>query len=96
MKAATSILSSASSIGSASLLKQDMLDRSVSSSRYLMLIMQVVDFLYLCPPMKCAVNYVLNSLKVLTELGISWLNQILAAPFSVVGKALHMISSTTP
>ena len=34
-----------------------------------MLIKQAVDFLYLCPPMKCAVNWALNSLKVLTELG---------------------------
>ena len=37
----------------------------------------------------------LNSLKVLMELGISRLNQIMAAPFSVVGKALHMIASAT-
>ena len=41
--------------------------------------------------MKCTVNWVLNSLKVLTELGISRLNQILATPFNVVGKTLHMI-----
>ena len=60
-----------------------------------MLIKQAVDFLYLCPSMKCAVNWALNSLKVLTELGISQLNRILAAPFSIVGKALHMISSAT-
>ena len=46
--------------------------------------------------MKCAVNWTLNFLKVLMELGVNWLNQILAAPFSVVGKALHMISSATP
>ena len=61
-----------------------------------MLIKQAVDFLYLCPPMMCAVNWALNSLKVLTGLGVSRLNQILAAPFSVIGKALHMISSATP
>ena len=30
------------------------------------------------------------------ELGVNRLNQILAAPFSIVGKALHMISSVTP
>ena len=36
------------------------------------------------------------SLKVLMELGVNRLNQILAAPFSVVGKALHMISFATP
>jgi len=39
---------------------------------------------------------VLNSLKVLMELGINLLNQILVGPFNIVGKALHMISSATP
>ena len=58
-----------------------------------MFIKHVVDFLYLCPPMKCEVNWVFSSLKVLIEFGVNLLNQILAAPFSVVGKALHMISS---
>ena len=38
----------------------------------------------------------LNSLKVLMELGINQLDQTLARPFSIVGKALHMISSATP
>ena len=61
-----------------------------------MLIKHVVDLLYLCHPMKCKVNWAFNSLKVLIELGISLLNQILAGPFNVVGKALHMISSGTP
>ena len=61
-----------------------------------MLIKYAVDFLYLCPPMKCEVNWVLSSLKVLMEFRVNLLNQILAAPFSVVGKALHMISSSTP
>ena len=61
-----------------------------------MLIRHVVDFLYLCPPMKCEANWELNSLKVPMELGINLLNQILAGPFSVVGKALHMISSAIP
>ena len=56
MKAATSILSSASSIESAFLLKRDMQDLSVLFSRYLMLIKQAVDFLYLCPLIKCTVN----------------------------------------
>ena len=46
--------------------------------------------------MKCKVNKALNSLKVLIEFGINLLNQIVAGPFSVVGKALHMISSSTP
>ena len=61
-----------------------------------MLIKHAVDLLYLCLPMKCDVNWALNSLKVLIELGVSLLNQILAGPFSVVGKALHMILSSTP
>ena len=45
---------------------------------------------------KCEANLALNSLKVLMELGINLLNQILARPFNVVGKTLHMISSTIP
>ena len=61
-----------------------------------MFIRHVVDFLYLCPSMKCKANWALNSLKVLMELGVSLLNQILAGPFSVVGKVLHMISFATP
>ena len=48
------------------------------------------------PLMKCKVNWALNSLKVLMELGINLLNQILVDPFSMAGKALHMISSGTP
>ena len=55
-----------------------------------------MDFLYLCPPIKCEANYAFNSLKVLMEFGVNLLNHILVGPFSVVGKALHMISSTTP
>ena len=46
--------------------------------------------------MMCEANWALNSLKVLIELGVSLLNQILTDPFSVVGKALHMISSDIP
>ena len=60
-----------------------------------MLITHVVDFLYLCPSIKCEANWALNSLKVPMELGINLLNQILAGPFNVVGKALHIISSAT-
>ena len=52
-----------------------------------------MDFLYLCPPIKCEANYALNSLKVLMKFGINLLNHTLAGPFSVVGKAQHMISS---
>ena len=47
-------------------------------------------------PMKCEVNWALSSLKVLIEFGVNLLNQTLAAPLSVVGKALHMTSSGTP
>ena len=46
--------------------------------------------------MKCEVNWALSSLKVLIEFGVNLLNQILAVPLNVVGKALHMISSGTP
>ena len=61
-----------------------------------MLIRHTVNFLYLCPPIKCEANYVLSSLKVLMELGVNLLNHTFAGPFSVVGKARHMISSATP
>ena len=96
VNAATSILSSVSSIKSASLLKRAMCDLNVSSSRYLMLIKHAVDFLYMCPPIKCKANWALNSLKVPMELDVNLLNQILAGPFNVVGKALHIISFATP
>ena len=46
--------------------------------------------------MKCKANWALNSLKELIKLGVSLLNQILMGPFSMVEKALHMISSGTP
>ena len=55
-----------------------------------------MDFLYLCPSMKCDANYALNSLKVPMELEVNLLNHILARPFNVVGKAQQMISSGTP
>ena len=61
-----------------------------------MLIRHVVNFLYLCLLIKYEANWALNSIKVLIELGVNLLNQILAGPFSVVGKTLHMISSATP
>ena len=38
----------------------------------------------------------LNSLKVLMEFCVNLLNHTLVGPFSVVGKAQHMISSATP
>ena len=46
--------------------------------------------------MKCDANWALNSLKELMKLGVSLQNHILARPFSMVGKALHMISSSIP
>ena len=61
-----------------------------------MLIKHAIDILYLCPLIKCEVNWALSSLKVLMKLGVSRLNQILSGPFSIIGKALHMISSATP
>ena len=61
-----------------------------------MLIMHIVDFLYLCPLIKCEVNYALSSLKVLMKLGINLLNHTLVGPFNLVRKAGHMISSATP
>ena len=61
-----------------------------------MFIRHVVDFLYLYPPMKCEANWALNSLIVLIDLGFNLLNQILARPFRIVGKALYMILSATP
>ena len=61
-----------------------------------MLIKHAMDFLYMCPLIKCKVNWALNSLKVPMELDVNLLNQILAGPFNVVGKALHIISFATP
>ena len=61
-----------------------------------MLIKHAMDFLYLYPSIKCEANYTLSSLKVPMEFGINLLNHILTGPFSVVGKAQHMISFATP
>ena len=61
-----------------------------------MFIRYAMDFLYLCPPIKCEANCMLNSLKVLMEFCVNLLNHTLVGPFSVVGKAQHMISSATP
>ena len=55
-----------------------------------------MDFLYLCPPIKCNANCIHSSLKVPMELDANLLNHILAGPFNVVGKARHMILSETP
>ena len=61
-----------------------------------MFIRHTVDFLYLCPLIKCEANCAFRSLKVLMELGINLPNRTLAGPFSVVWKAQHMILSTMP
>ena len=61
-----------------------------------MFIRHVVEFLYLCHPMKCNSNYTLSSLKVLMELGVNLLNHILAGPYNVVEKVQHMILFGTP
>lgn len=46
--------------------------------------------------MKCETKCLLNSLKVEMILGAILLKHTLAGPLSVVGKAMHMISSRTP
>ena len=73
-----------------------MYDLRLSSSHCVMLSMATEDLLCLCPPMKCVTKCLLNSLKVETMFEVSLLNHILAGPFSVVGKALHIISSRNP
>ena len=54
------------------------------------------DLLYLCPPMKCMTKCPLSSIKFEMEFGVILLNHTLAGPLSVVGNALHIISSRTP
>jgi len=61
-----------------------------------MLIRHAIDFLYLCPLIKCNANYALSSLKVLMELGINLLNHTLMGPFSVFRKVQYMISFAIP
>ena len=61
-----------------------------------MLIKHAMDFLYMCPLIKCKVNWALNSLKVPMELGVNLLNQILVGLFNIMGKALDIISSAFP
>ena len=51
-----------------------------------MFIRHAVDFLYLCPLIKCKANWALNSLKVLMELGFNLLNQTLVRPFREWGR----------
>ena len=61
-----------------------------------MFVRHAVDFLYLCPLIKCEANWALNFLKVLIEFGVNLLNHTFAGPFSMVGKVQHMISSAMP
>ena len=91
VNAATSILSSASFIEMCYVGPQwlvfSLLDTHQARSRFLIL---------MPPPMKCNANCALSSLKVPMELGVNLLHHTLSGPFSVVGKAWHMISSATP
>ena len=96
VKAVTRTLSLASSIKIVSLLKRVTYDLGHSSFCYLMFSMAAEDLLCLCPSMKCVTKCPLNSLKVKTVFGVSLLNHTLVGPFSVVGKAPHMISFGTP
>ena len=92
----TRTLLSASSIRKATLLKRVTYDLRLSSSHCVMLSMAAEDLLCIYPPMKCMTKCLLNSLKVETVFEVSLLNHTLASPFSVVGKALHMISFRSP
>ena len=96
VKAVTRILSSALSISSASLLNWVTYNLKLSLSRCLTFKRLAEDLLYHWPPMKCVTKSPLNSLKVKMKLGTILLNHTWAGPLSVVGKALHMISSRTP
>jgi len=78
------------------LLKRVTYNLRLSSSYCIMLSMAAEDLLCLCPPMKCVTKCPINSLKVETMFEVSLLNHTLAGPFSVVGKALHIISSGIP
>ena len=96
MNVVTKNLSSALLIKRASLLKQVTYDLRLSSSHCLMFNRLVEDLLYLCPSIKWVTKCSLNSLKVEMVLEVSLLNHILASLLSVVGNALHIISSETP
>lgn len=92
----TKTLSSASSNNSASLLNQVTYGLSFLSSYCLTFKRIAEDLLYHWPPTKCVTKSPLSSLKVEMELGAILLNHTQASPLSVIGKALHMISSGTP
>ena len=96
VKAVTRTLSSTSSIRKASLLKWVTYDFRLSPSRCLMFSMAAEDRLYLYPSMKRVTKCPFNFLKVETVFGVSLLNHTLTGPFSLVGNALHIISSGAP
>ena len=84
------------SIKKASLLKWVMYNLRLSSSYCLMFSRLAEDLLYLYPSIKWVMKCLLNSLKVDTVLGINLLNHARVGLLSVVGNALHIISSRTP
>ena len=63
-----------------------------SPSTWWMLRRLPVGFLCLCPPMKCRTKPLLSCSKFAIVPGGILLNHTLAAPFSVVGNALHITS----
>ena len=95
-KAANSNLLSISFTVKASLLKQVTKDRKLSFSPCYMVNRLDEERLCLCPPIKLLTNNLLNSLKKLTLFRGILLNHTRAGTLSVVGKALHIISSGTP
>ena len=76
-----------------SLLKRIMYCLNDSSFAWWMLRRCLVGFLCRCPPMKWQTKPLLSYSKFAMVLGGILLNHILATPFSVVGKALHITSS---
>ena len=85
--------SSASSSCNNSLLKWVTYCLKVSPSFWWMLRRCPVGFLCRCPPMKCQTKLLLSCSKFAMVIGGILLNQTLATPFSVVGKALHITLS---
>ena len=95
-KAANDNLLSILSTVKASLLKRVTKDHKLSFSPYSMVNRLDEKRVCLCPPIKLLTNNLLNSLKELTLFGRILLNHTRTGPLSVVGKALHIISSRTP
>ena len=95
-KAANSNFSSISSTVKAYLLKRVTKDHKLSFSPCSMVNRLDEERLCLCPPIKLLTNNLLNSSKELTLFGGILLNHTRIGPLSVVGKALHIISSGAP